>query len=30
MSHNSDKTVQLTFMGIPGTANDHIYDLKSK
>lgn len=30
VSHNSDKTMQLTFIGIPGTANGPINDLKSK
>lgn len=30
MSHNNDKTMQLTFIGIPGTTNDPINYLKSK
>lgn len=30
MSHNNDKTMQLTFIGIPGTTNDLINYLKSK
>lgn len=29
-SQNSAKTMQLTFTGIPGTANEPINDLKSK
>lgn len=30
VSHKSDKIMQLTLIGIPGTANDSINDLKSK
>lgn len=29
-SHNSDKTMQLTLIGISGTANEPLNDLKSK